>query len=142
LNVKKILSVDDEPMILECIKDALTRQGYEIETTGDPREGLRRLTEEDDIDLALLDVKMPGLSGFDIYRAYRQVRKTPAIFVTAYPGSFNASSDEVMDMWQNEFADGTTDIVYKPFDLEILFDKIEAMIGGPGDESGHGMEPD
>ena len=127
--VKKILSIDDEPMILECIKEALQSEGYSVEVTSDPREGLRRLKEEDDIDLALLDIKMPGMSGFDVYREYRRVRKVPAIFVTAYPASFNAASDDVMDMWQNEFADGTTDIVYKPFDLTTLFDKIAALIG-------------
>jgi len=132
--MKKILSIDDEPMILECIREALQREGYDIETTSNPEEGLRRLKEEPGIDLALLDIKMPGKSGFDIYREYRAVRKIPAIFVTAYPASFNAQLDDVVEMWQNEFADGTTDIVYKPFDLTTLFDKIEALIGGADDE--------
>ena len=132
--MKKILSIDDEPMILECIREALTKEGYDVEAFNNPAEGLRRLTESDDIDLALLDIKMPGISGFEVYRAYRKVKKIPAIFVTAYPASFNAESDEVVDMWQNEFADGETDIVYKPFDLTTLFDKIEALIGPPNDE--------
>jgi len=129
--MKKVLSIDDEPMILECIREALSQAGYEIQTTTDPRAGLERLKSDEAFDLALLDVKMPGMSGFEVYRAYRKVRKIPAIFVTAYPGSFNASSDEVVAMWSEEFADGTTDIVYKPFDLDALLAKIEALIGGP-----------
>lgn len=136
--MKKIISIDDEPMILECIKEALTREGYAVEIICNSEEGLRRLMESDDVDLALLDIKMPGKSGFDIYREYRKVKKIPAIFVTAYPASFNAESDEVVDMWQNEFADGETDIIYKPFDLSTLFDKIDALIGPPNDEAADG----
>jgi len=132
--MKKIVSIDDEPMILECIREALRREGYAVESFSDPKEGLQRLMEGDDIDLTLLDIKMPGISGFDIYRGYRKVRKIPAIFVTAYPASFTAESDEVVEMWQNEFADGSTDIIYKPFDLATLFNKIEALIGPPNDE--------
>ena len=131
--MKKIISIDDEPMILECIQEALTHEGYDVEVTCDPRDGLKQLIERDDIDLALLDIKMPGLSGFDVYRGFRKVRKVPAIFVTAYPASFDASDSDVEKMWKEEFADGTTDIVYKPFDLGILIDKIAALIGGPED---------
>ena len=131
--MKKIISIDDEPMILECIQEALTHEGDEVEVTCDPVDGLRQLKERDDIDLALLDIKMPGLSGFDVYRGFREVRKVPAIFVTAYPASFDATDNEVVKMWQEEFADGTTDIVYKPFDLDVLIDKIQALIGGPED---------
>jgi hypothetical protein len=36
-------------------------------------------------------------------------------------------------MWQGEFAEGTTDILYKPFDLATLYEKVEGLIGGPGD---------
>jgi two-component system response regulator ChvI len=132
--MKKILSIDDEPAILECIKEALEQEGYEIEITSDPEEGLRRLKEDPSIALALLDIKMPGINGFDIYTEYRKVRKVPALFVTAYPSSFTVKSDRVAEMWREEFADGTTDIVYKPFDLDVLFEKIEGLIGRPDDD--------
>ena len=79
---------------------------------------------------------MPGKDGFEIYNEFRGVRKIPVIFVTAYPGSFDADSEAVVEMWQNEFADGTTDIIYKPFDLEVLFEKVENLIGGPEEEEG------
>ena len=132
--MKRILSIDDEPAILECLKDALQRRGYQITVTTDAEEGLRIL-KEGHIDLALLDIKMPGKSGFDIYREYREQRKIPAIFVTAYPGSFSATSEELVSLWETEFADGTTDIIYKPFDLDTLFEKIEALIGGPEEQA-------
>jgi DNA-binding response OmpR family regulator len=134
--VKKILSIDDEPMILECIQQALGSQGYEVVTTSDPEEGVKWLKERTDIDLALLDIKMPKKTGFEVYREFREIRKIPVIFVTAWPGSFTSESDELVDMWKNEFADGTTDILYKPFELDTLFEKVDALIGGAGEIPG------
>ena len=137
--MKQILSIDDDPAILKCFERALQRAGYEICVTRDPHEGLQWLKERDDICLAMLDIKMPGLSGFDVYREFRKVRKLPALFVTAYPRSFNMESDDVVEMWQDEFADGTTDIIYKPFDLATLFEKVAGLIGTADElkEEGH-----
>jgi CheY-like chemotaxis protein len=129
--MKKILSIDDEPIMLQCLSFALEGQGYELLITNDPDEGLRILREQDDLKLALLDIRMPKKSGFDIYREMRQFRKLPVLFVTAYPRSFNAEVDEVVSLWKNEFADGTTDIIYKPFDLDTLFKKVAGLIGTP-----------
>ena len=127
--VRKILSIDDEPSMLHCLRSALERQGYTLITTNDPDEGLEMLKNDKDICLALLDVKMPKKSGFEVYSELLEYRKLPVLFVTAYPRSFNAEDNEISEMWQEGFANGTTDIVYKPFHLETLFDKVEALIG-------------
>ena len=131
--MKKLLSIDDEPMMLKCLSRALKGKGYDLTVTTDPEEGLKMLKEQDDFCLALLDVKMPGKSGFDIYRELMEFRKMPVLFVTAYPRAFTTKSSEVVEMWRNEFADGTTDIIYKPFNLPALFEKVEGLIGKPGD---------
>jgi len=127
--MKKILCIDDEPQILECLGKALGGQGYDTVVTTDPERGVQMLKENEDIKLALLDVKMPGKNGFEVYTEFREFRKIPVLFVTAYPKSFTAESDEVVDMWQKHFADGTTDIIYKPFDLAARFEKVEGLIG-------------
>lgn len=129
--MKRILSIDDEPRILRCFEKLLNSRGYSIVVTTDPDEGLRMVREDPEIILAMLDVHMPKKNGFQIYRELREIRKIPVLFVTAYPRSFTAESDEVATMWQNEFADGTTDIVYKPLDLESLVAKVEGLIGKP-----------
>lgn len=131
--MKKLLSVDDEPMMLKCLSKALNGRGYEMIVTTDPDEGLRIFKERDDIELALLDVKMPKKSGFELYREMLQVRQVPVLFVTAYPKAFTTRSDEVLEIWQREFADGTTDIIYKPFNLATLYEKVEGLIGKPTD---------
>lgn len=127
--MKKLLSIDDEPAMLKCLSRALKSRGYDLVTTTDPDEGLRLLREDKDICLALLDVKMPKKNGFEIYKELMGFRKLPVLFVTAYPRSFNARSDEVLEMWRKNFADGTTDILYKPFTLSTLFEKVEGLIG-------------
>ena len=64
--MRKILSIDDEPSMLHCLQSALERQGYVLVTTSDPDEGLEMLKNDPDICLALLDVKMPKKSGFEV----------------------------------------------------------------------------
>ncbi|MBN2302171.1 MAG: response regulator [Lentisphaerae bacterium] len=132
---KKILSIDDEPTMLTCLKNALTSRGYEFCMTTDPDEGLKIIREDKSLSLAMLDVRMPKKDGFQIYTEFREFRKLPVLFVTAYPKSFTTNSDDIVDMWQKEFADGTTDIVYKPFDLDTLFEKVQALIG-PAEDGG------
>jgi DNA-binding response OmpR family regulator len=127
--MKKIVSIDDEPAMLSCLSNALQSKGYELIITSDPEEGLKILQDRDDICLAMLDVRMPKISGFDIFKEIRKTKKLPVLFVTAYPRWFNAESEEIAQMWQSEFADGTTDMIYKPFDLDALFEKVEGLVG-------------
>jgi len=133
--MKKIVSIDDEPAMLRCMANALEGKGYELIVTSNPEEGLKILQERDDVCLAMLDVKMPKISGFDIFKELRKTKKLPVLFVTAYPRWFNAESEEIAQLWQSEFADGTTDMIYKPFDLDSLFEKVEALVGEPSELS-------
>ena len=80
-------------------------------------------------DLILLDINMPKKNGFEIYNELMEFKKIPVLFVTAYPRSFNAEQDDVFKMWESEFSEGATDIVYKPFHMDTLFEKVESMIG-------------
>jgi DNA-binding response OmpR family regulator len=129
--MKKIVSIDDEPAMLKCMSQALESKGYELIVTSDPAEGLKILKERDDVCLAMLDVRMPKISGLDIFKEIRALKKIPVLFVTAYPRWFNAESEEIAEMWQSEFAEGTTDMIYKPFDLDSLFAKVEGLVGEP-----------
>lgn len=127
--MKKIVSVDDDALMLRCLEQALKSHGYDLFVTSDPDEGIRVAAEDPAVCLVLLDIRMPKKDGFEIFRELRALRKLPVLFVTAYPKSFTAKSDEVVEMWKKEFADGTTDIIYKPFDLAALYEKVEALVG-------------
>ena len=126
---RKIISIDDDPGMLRCIEKALVWKGYILLATTIPDEGIEMIRKDREIELALLDVKMPGKSGFETYTEIKRFRKLPVLFVTAYPRSFNTKSDEVYKMWKKEFSDGATDIIYKPFEVSTLFEKVEGLIG-------------
>lgn len=115
--------------MLHCLAQALRVRGFSLEITSDPEAGLKMLQERQDIDLALLDVRMPRLNGFEVYRELLKTRRLPVLFVTAFPRSFDAKQGDVKEMWKKQFVDGLTDIIYKPFDLKVLYEKVESLIG-------------
>jgi DNA-binding response OmpR family regulator len=131
--MKHILVIDDEPTYLEMIGTILERHGYEVETTTSPLEGLRRLREKG-VDLVLLDLTMPEKDGFEVYKEFEQHQNIPVLFVTGFPARFSAKSDTLVGLWQKEFSRGTTDVLYKPFEIATLMEKIEGLIGGSAEE--------
>jgi DNA-binding response OmpR family regulator len=132
--MKTIVSIDDETDILRCFQDALQYRGYRVLTASDPDTGIALVRTTPEVQLLLLDIKMPKKDGFAVYREIRAFRRLPVLFITAYPKSFNADSDEIVTLWREEFADGTTDILYKPFGLETLYSKVESLIGTAADD--------
>lgn len=127
--MKKILCVDDDNDILNCFRSTLTMKGYEVFTTSDPKQ-VAELLGDHEVDLLMLDVCMPEKDGFMVFREMKKKNpKLPVLFVTAYPKSFTMKSDDVVQMWMRDFADGNTDILYKPFSVDILYEKIESLIG-------------
>ena len=132
--MKKLFSIDDDPVVMACLKRVLKTEGFEVEGSTDPDEGLAILRTRTDLALLLLDVKIPKKGGFEVYMELREFSEIPVLFVTAYPPTFDAHNDEVVQMWQARFADGTTDIIYKPFDVNILFEKVEGLVGSANDE--------
>ena len=74
--MKTILAIDDQPSILLCLEKALESKGYKLIVTSDPEEGTRILKEDNTIDLALLDIRMPKKDGFEIYREIRTQENT------------------------------------------------------------------
>lgn len=128
--MKKILLIDDEPIMLRCLEAALSREGYELFATTESDKGFEILHNKN-VSLVLLDIRMPEISGFDIYRELRKRNHMPVLFVTAYPRSFDVKTEPVRRMWQGPFADGTTDILYKPFGLNTLSKKVHGLIGSP-----------
>ena len=80
----RVLAVDDEEVVCESIRRVLTGEGYEVETTTSPREGLERIRREV-FDLLLLDIKMPEMDGIELLRAVRSISpETEVVIVTGY----------------------------------------------------------
>jgi len=121
-NVHRILIVDDEPDICANLWDILTDLGYQVNTAHDGFVALD-LVKKHVYDVALLDLRMPGMDGLELYRRIREVSAgTVAIVVTAYAGSEAAKSACAAGAWR---------IVPKPVDTGSLLGLVAQALETP-----------
>ncbi|QJA07693.1 response regulator transcription factor [Romboutsia sp. CE17] len=116
--MKKILMVEDEVNISDFVKLELEYEGYDVCIKSDGREGLKEALEKD-YDLIILDIMLPSMNGFEICRRLKKEKTTPVIMLSA--------KDSVMDK-VNGLQIGADDYIAKPFAIEELLARIEAVI--------------
>ena len=117
-----VLVADDDPDILGLVRYRLERSGYAVATADSGTEAVR-LAGELSPALAVLDVMMPGLTGFDVTRRLREDPHTagiPVILLTA-----RAQEADV----QEGFAAGADDYLRKPFSPRELSARVQAVLG-------------
>jgi CheY-like chemotaxis protein len=115
---KRVLAVDDDPTAVSALRQILMQRGYEVTTTTSGEEAVALLAEQS-FDLAILDVTMPGMSGYDLCRHIRKDERTrdlPVIFLTA--------KSMLMDQAEGEDA-GSDLYLIKP----VLATKLLNMVG-------------
>ena len=117
-NHARILAVDDDPHALRYIRDALSKSGYEPIVTGDPDDVLH-LIQEEEPDLVLLDLMLPGTDGIALMQGILEATDLPVIFVSIY------GQEEVI---ARAFDMGATDYVVKPFSPTELGARIRAAL--------------
>ena len=114
---KKILIVDDEKAIVDILEFNLQRDGYETLKAYDGPEGLRMAREENP-DLVLLDVMLPGMDGFEVCRTLRaEGNDVPIVMITAR----EEETDKVFGL-----ENGADDYVTKPFSMRELLARVKA----------------
>ncbi|MFH0828240.1 MAG: response regulator [Candidatus Omnitrophota bacterium] len=114
-NLKKddmILIVDDDKTVRDFLQKYLNQKGFaQVISVGSGEEAVNKVKTED-IKLVFLDVKMPGLTGIDVLRQIKKIKKdTGVIMITGYP------EEEVT---QEAIKEGAYDYIIKPFDLAYL----------------------
>jgi diguanylate cyclase (GGDEF)-like protein/PAS domain S-box-containing protein len=117
-----LLVVDDYPENLVSMRALLQRDDWQVVTAGSGLEALELLLVHE-VDLVLLDVKMPGMDGFEVARLMRGSQRTsmtPIIFLSA-----NAQSPAAV---LEGYASGAIDYLFKPFDPHILKPKVQALL--------------
>ena len=116
----RILLVEDDEMIREVIFDYLKgREGiYDVECASTGKEGLSLLRNKS-YDIILLDVMLPGMSGFSLLRELRKTKDTPVIMITA-----KVREEDRLE----GYALGCDDYVCKPFLMSELYAKIGAIL--------------
>ena len=115
----RILLVEDEPGLVFTLTDLLAAEGYTVESAMDGPTGLARATREP-FDLILLDVMLPGKSGFDVCRELRQQGKDVAVLMLTAKTQL---VDRVVGLKL-----GADDYLTKPFEPPELLARIEALL--------------
>jgi DNA-binding response OmpR family regulator len=116
--VAKILIVEDENKIARFLELELKHEGYEVLIAGDGRTGLEKALKEN-VDLVILDIMLPGLSGLEVCRRIRMESKMPIIMLTA--------KDDVTDKVAG-LDIGADDYMTKPFAIEELLARIRVAL--------------
>lgn len=118
----RILVVDDEPDTCANLSDILSDLGYQVDVAYDGPAALQ-LVEQHPYDVALLDLRMPGMDGLELYQRIKLLRSgTVAIVVTAYANSETADAVLSAGAWR---------IMAKPVDLASLLKHIEEVLDQP-----------
>ena len=118
---RTVLVVDDEPYIGRIIQLKLESGPYRVELVQDGRSALDRLQADEPVDLILLDIMMPHLSGLDVLAELRQIphrRSTPVIMLTAKGHETDREQAAVL---------GATDFLTKPFSPKKLLARIDEI---------------
>lgn len=115
-----ILLVEDDPGLVMALTDLLSAEGYRVETAGDGPEGLERASGREPFGLIILDIMLPGKSGFDVCRDLRQRGvNTPVLMLTAR----GQVIDKVLGLKL-----GADDYLTKPFEPLELLARLEAIL--------------
>ena len=116
--MSRILIVEDEKDIAELEKDYLELSGFEVEIAGNGTEGLEKALNED-FDLYILDLMLPGVDGFEICKRIRDVKDTPILMVSAKRDDI----DKIRGLGL-----GADDYVTKPFSPSELVARVKAHL--------------
>ena len=118
VGVARILVVDDDAPITTLLDEYLCRAGYAVDTAGDGRVALRKLFAARP-DLVILDVGLPGLSGWEVLERIRDLSDVPVLMLTA--------RDRELDKVRGLRA-GADDYVTKPFGRQELLARVAALL--------------
>ena len=114
----RILVVDDEPSVRESVGYALEHEGFDVTLASDGEDAEARLADNE-FELLILDIMMPGKSGLDICREVRASSAVPIILLTAK----DAEVDKVVGLEV-----GADDYVTKPFSVRELLGRVRAQL--------------
>jgi CheY-like chemotaxis protein len=120
LDMKKIMVVDNEPDIVDLTRTVLELGGYNVVTAHSGEECLRIL-EKVNVDLVLLDIMMPGMSGWDVFnRINKKSNNIKVAFMSVL---------EISDKRKQVLIDeGLADYIMKPFDKDTLLNRIDKIL--------------
>jgi DNA-binding response OmpR family regulator len=118
-----ILLVEDEPSIVEALSFVLERAGFEVDSTGDGEEALRRLRRLP-FAAVVLDIMLPGVDGFEVLRTIRADRALAALPVIVLTAKGQANDRRTAE------AIGASAFITKPFSNAEVVARVSELAGG------------
>ncbi len=116
---RKLLVVDDEPIVGQSCKRIFNRAGYQVEACTDSREGLNRVIEQNNYSLILVDMKMPGMDGLEFITELRKTHPDlPVMIITGYASVPSATAAMRL---------GASDYLPKPFTPDEIIKAVERI---------------
>lgn len=121
---KVILIIDDEELVLRSLQRLLKKQGYDVVTSLSFKEAMEKLKQQD-FDLIISDVRMPGIDGIEGIAGIREYLKKqgrppiPEILITGYAD---------VETYKRATQLNVADYIYKPFDTQDLLDVVRKNI--------------
>ncbi|MBQ8967796.1 response regulator transcription factor [Ruminococcus sp.] len=113
-----ILIIEDDPELGSLVRDFLKKEGFSVRLCADAETALALLSEEA-FGLALLDIMLPGMDGFETCAAIREKRNIPILMMSAL-------TDEESKL--TGYGNGADDYIDKPFSIKVLTAKIRALM--------------
>lgn len=126
--MQKILLIDDEPDILEFLSYNLKKENYKVFTAENGNDGIS-VAKEENPDLIILDVMMPGMDGME---TCSEIRKTPKLKNTLI-AFLTARSEDYSQV--AGFDAGADDYISKPVKIKVLLSRVKALLRRSGDVS-------
>jgi DNA-binding response OmpR family regulator len=118
--MEKILVADDEQKIRRLVGDFLKKSGFDVLEAEDGDEAYKIFqANQNEINLIILDIMMPGLNGWEVCRKVRETSDVPVIMLTARSEEF-----DILTGYEN----GADDYVTKPFSPGVLVKRVEALL--------------
>jgi len=121
---KKILVIDDDPLVCKSLYFLLNREGYLVDIMKNSKEVLEKIKNQD-FDLIICDIRMPEIDGIELIRQIKKYRKDservniPVIFITGYASK--EAPVKARDL-------GAESYLLKPFDIDMLLDTVKKIL--------------
>ena len=116
---QNLLVVDDEDVIRKGMRRILEAEGYQVTTSASGRTAIEKIQEQD-FDVVITDLKMPGMDGIEVLKTIKILQpEVPVIIITGY-----STVDTAVDAMKN----GAFDYIAKPFTSTLIIDKVQKAV--------------
>ncbi|MDP8233706.1 MAG: response regulator [Candidatus Saelkia tenebricola] len=125
MKMNEILIIEDDKEMCEELTNILESEDYFVESVNDGDQGIS-LAEKGDYDIVLLDLKIPGVNGYDVLKTIKEkCLKTKVLILTGSPMVYNILLKKVDKKKMLNLADT---VIYKPFNVMFVLDEIKRLL--------------